>query len=51
MKDKFLIDKGLKAKRESKYVDFKRSFDPDSNGEWCELIKDIALVAVLLSSD
>ncbi|GAG15539.1 unnamed protein product, partial [marine sediment metagenome] len=34
-----LIDKGLKAKRESKYVDFKRSFNPKSAGEWCELIK------------
>lgn len=40
-----LIDKGLKAKRESKYVEFKRSFDPDSAGEWCELIKDIVAMA------
>lgn len=40
-----LIDKGLKAKRESKYVDFKRSFNPASAGEWCELIKDIVAMA------
>lgn len=40
-----LVDKGLKAKRESKYVDFKRSFNPKSAGEWCELIKDIVAIA------
>jgi len=40
-----LIERGLKAKRESKYVDFKRSFDPSSAGEWCELIKDIVAMA------
>ena len=40
-----LVDKGLKAKRESKYIDFKRSFDPSSTGEWCELIKDIIAMA------
>ncbi len=40
-----LVDKGLKARRESKFVDFKRSFDPDSNGEWCELVKDIVAMA------
>ncbi len=40
-----LVDKGLKAKRESKSVDFKSSFDPASNGEWCELIKDIIAMA------
>lgn len=40
-----LVDKGLKAKRESKYVDFKRSFNPASAGEWCELIKDMVAMA------
>lgn len=40
-----LVEKGKKAKRESKYVDFKQSFDPGSNGEWCELIKDIVAMA------
>jgi hypothetical protein len=39
------VDKGLQAKRESKHVDFKRSFDPDSTGEWCELVKDIVAMA------
>lgn len=40
-----IVDKGIKAKRESKCVDFKRSFDPNSAGEWCELIKDIIAMA------
>jgi hypothetical protein len=40
-----MVDKGLKAKRESKYVDFKRSFDPNMLGEWCEILKDIIAMA------
>lgn len=40
-----LVDKGLKAKRESKHVDFKSFFDPGSTGEWCELVKDIVAMA------
>lgn len=40
-----LIDKALKAKRESRAVEFKRSFDPSDAGEWCELIKDIVAIA------
>lgn len=40
-----LVDKGLKAKRESKYVDFKCSFNPEDAGEWCELLKDIVAMA------
>jgi hypothetical protein len=40
-----LVAKGLRAKRESKFVDFKRSFDTSSAGEWCELIKDIVAMA------
>jgi hypothetical protein len=40
-----LVDKGLKAKRESKIVDFKNSLNPDSAGEWCELVKDIVAMA------
>lgn len=40
-----LVDKGLKAKRESKFVDFKSKFDPASAGEWCELVKDIVAMA------
>jgi hypothetical protein len=40
-----MINRVLAAKRESKTVDFKRSFDPSNAGEWCELIKDIAAMA------
>jgi hypothetical protein len=40
-----LVDKSLSAKRESKYIDFKSAFDPDSAGEWCELVKDIVAMA------
>ena len=40
-----LVDRAIKAKRESKYVDFKSSFDPASTGEWCELVKDIVAMA------
>ena len=50
-----LIQKALSAKRESKYVEFKQSFDPNSAREWCEIIKDIVAIANsgagLLSSD
>lgn len=40
MKDRIVL-----AKRESKTVDFKRSFDPESAGDWCEVVKDIAAMA------
>jgi len=40
-----LVERALTAKRESKYVEFKDSFDPSSPGEWCEIIKDIAAIA------
>lgn len=40
-----LVSRGIKAKRESKYIDFKQVFDPRSGGEWCELIKDIVAMA------
>lgn len=39
------VDKALKAKRESKRVDFKSTFDPESTGDWCELVKDIVAMA------
>ena len=41
-----LVDRAIKAKRESKYVDFKSSFEPASTGEWCELVKDIVAMAL-----
>src|SRR5437867_11418209 len=40
-----LVKKALTAKRESKHIEFKQSFDPSSAGEWCELIKDLAAIA------
>jgi hypothetical protein len=38
-------DKALTAKRESKTVDFKRTFDSESAGDWCELVKDIVAMS------
>jgi hypothetical protein len=36
-----LVQRGLSAKRESKYVDFKSSFNVASSADWCEIVKDI----------
>jgi hypothetical protein len=33
------------AKRESKTLDFKSEFDPDDQGSWCEVIKDVVAMA------
>lgn len=40
-----LLEKGLAAKRESKFVEFKESFDPKDSGDWCEIAKDIVAIA------
>lgn len=40
-----LIRKFQEARRESKVVEFKESFDPNSAGDWCEIIKDIVAIA------
>ena len=40
-----LIEKAKIAKRESKYIEFKESFDTDSTRDWCEIIKDIVAIA------
>jgi predicted HTH transcriptional regulator len=40
-----LIKKALSAKRESKHVEFKQSFDPNSAEEWCEIVKDLVAIA------
>lgn len=40
-----LIKKALNAKRESKFIEFKESFDVSSTGEWAEIIKDIVAIA------
>jgi hypothetical protein len=39
------MEKALQAKRESKSVDFKRTFDPTQASDWCELVKDIVAIA------
>lgn len=39
------IEKCLSARRESKTVEFKESFNPADAGEWCELLKDIIAIA------
>ena len=39
------IVKVNKAKRESKYIEFKEKFDINSSQDWCEIIKDIVAIA------
>jgi hypothetical protein len=40
-----LIEKALSATRETKQIEFKQSFDPNSTPDWCEIIKDIVAMA------
>jgi predicted HTH transcriptional regulator len=40
-----LIQKALSAKRESRYIEFKSGFDPNSPAEWVEVVKDIVAMA------
>jgi predicted HTH transcriptional regulator len=40
-----LLDRGVNARKESRYLDFKCQFDQGSAESWCELIKDIAAFA------
>lgn len=40
-----LIQRALKAKRESKYIDFKGSLDFAEPHSWCEIVKDIIAMA------
>jgi len=40
-----LLEKAKTAKRESKYIEFKESFDVTSKAEWCEMIKDFVAIA------
>ena len=40
-----LLREALAVERERKRVDFKSSFNVQSNGEWCELIKDLVAMA------
>ncbi len=39
------LEKSLQAKRESKHIDFKETFDPASKADWCEILKDIVAMA------
>ncbi|MGH8468882.1 MAG: RNA-binding domain-containing protein [Gammaproteobacteria bacterium] len=39
------VEKCLSAKRESKTIEFKESFDPADAGSWCEILKDIIAIA------
>jgi hypothetical protein len=43
--DHRLLERARTARRESKGVDFKEQFDPLSDGEWLELVKDIVAMA------
>lgn len=40
-----LLERAENARRESRYLDFKREFDTLSAGAWCEVIKDIVAFA------
>jgi hypothetical protein len=40
-----LIQRALAAKRESKYIEFKDTFDPNSARDWCGIVKDIVAIA------
>jgi hypothetical protein len=40
-----LTERALNAKRESKQIEFKSSFDPFSDAEWCEVMKDVIAIA------
>jgi hypothetical protein len=39
------ITQALAATRETRSIEFKSSFDPDSTGDWCELLKDVMAFA------
>jgi len=40
-----IIQKALLAKRESKNIEFKETFDLNSSQDWCEIIKDIIAIS------
>ena len=35
----------LTVRRESRVLDFKKTFDPSNTGDWCELVKDLVAMA------
>jgi hypothetical protein len=40
-----LLKKAVHTKRETRSIEFKEAFDPNSSQDWCELIKDIVAIA------
>ena len=40
-----LVEKALAAKRESKHIEFKETFDSALGRDWCEIIKDLVAIA------
>ncbi len=40
-----LLKRAIEGKKETRFVDFKASFDPGNTGECCEIIKDIVAMA------
>lgn len=40
-----LLERAENARRESRYLDFKREFDMSSSAAWCETIKDVVAFA------
>jgi hypothetical protein len=43
--DPSLVEKALRATRESRQIEFKSEFDPSQKYHWCEIIKDIMAIA------
>jgi hypothetical protein len=40
-----LLTKALAATSESKHIEFKQGFDPSSQANWCEVVKDLVAIA------
>lgn len=40
-----LVANALAANRENRSIEFKQGFDPQSPGDWCEVIKDLVAIA------
>jgi predicted HTH transcriptional regulator len=40
-----LLEKARTAKRETRFMEFKESFNPNSDQDWCEIMKDIVAIA------
>lgn len=40
-----IVERALRASRETREIEFKSEFDPSQRGHWCEIIKDIMAIA------